>query len=154
MKSNSIKKISIGVAILVTVLVLASVGMGIFAVFYGMSPSDLEIRDDAIKITGMYGETVPYSEIKAIELIYTKPQISRRTNGYAFKSVRKGYFSNAEGEKFKLMVDSPQLPWICITKRNGKKIYYSSKDEENDRIYQSLIQNWPANTSILRLKAN
>lgn len=144
MKSNSIKKISIGVAVIVSIAVIASFGLGFFALFWGMTPSELESKDGNLKISGIYGETIPFSEIKSVELINTKPQILRRTNGYSLGSKMKGYFANSQ-EKFKLFIDQPELPWILITKQNDRKVYYSSSRKNNAEIFEDLIKTLPNN---------
>jgi len=113
--------------------------------FSGMSASTFESKDGELKISGMYGESIPYSEIKSIVLIDKKPQISRRTNGFALGTKKKGYFANSQGEKYKLFIDTPKLPWILITKKNGRKIYYSSSYRDNGEIFEDLINTLPNN---------
>ena len=113
--------------------------------FWGMTPSELESQDGKLKISGIYGETIPYSEIKSIELIDKKPQITRRTNGFALGTKKKGYFANSQGEKFKLFIDRPELPWILITKKNERKVYYSSRRSDNKEIFVDLINTLPNN---------
>ena len=150
MESYPIKKISVGVAVIATVAVIASIGLGLFALFWGMTPGDIESKDGNLKISGIYGESIPHSEIKSVELIYTKPQIKRRTNGYALGSIKKGYFANSQ-EKFKLFIDQPELPWILITKQNDRKIYYSSSRSDNEEIFEDLINTLPNNAYNLSL---
>ncbi|MCE2612330.1 hypothetical protein LVD13_05040 [Flavobacteriaceae bacterium D16] len=146
MESYPNKKIIISIIVIVSLVILTSLGLGLWAVISGTSPSSLESNDGELIISGMYGETIPFSEIKSIELIYKKPLISWRTNGFAMGAKKKGYFANSDGEKFKLFIDTPKLPWILITKQNELKIYYSSNLGDNQRIFEGLIKTLPNNT--------
>ncbi len=91
-----------------------------------------------IEITGSYGEILPKSEIKSIELIEKLPKIVRKTNGFAAGSVRKGYFKTENGEIVKLILNSKWTPIIVITRNNGGKIYYSTENGKNKELVNKL----------------
>ncbi len=100
----------IGLATLVFVI-------GVFA--WGFKENQLLVNAKSIKVTGVYGEKIPFAEIKSITLIHSLPDITIRTNGFAAGKVKKGYFNTREGKNIKLLVYSNNQPFILITKKTG-----------------------------------
>jgi UDP-N-acetyl-D-mannosaminuronic acid transferase (WecB/TagA/CpsF family) len=70
------------------------------------------------------------------------PEISNKLNGFALETIKKGYFKTATQEKVILLINSTKTPLILITKTNGEKIYYSSKDKSNKPIFDALIKTY------------
>jgi hypothetical protein len=83
--------------------------------------------ENEIRITGIYGETIPKSQILKLTSIQELPVIKMKTNGYATGKIRKGYFKTKQGEVIKLILNSDQGPYVYILKQNGKKIYFGPK---------------------------
>ena len=81
----------------------------------------------SLRIGGMYGETIPLSNIESIVLLDTLPRITFRENGFALGRISKGYFRTADKERVKLILNARKPPYILITKTNGRKIYYSAR---------------------------
>lgn len=50
-----------------------------------------------------------------------------KTNGFALGNIHKGYFRTNDGEIIKLIANSDNKTYILITKKSGKKIYFSAK---------------------------
>lgn len=138
MKTFSNKSINKKSKSLIIFTLVASFGLVIFILGWGMANNTLESNNNEIIISGMYGESIPHAEIKSIELINKKPALKWRSNGFALGPYKKGYFKNAEGEKFKLFINSPDFPWILITRKNGPKIYFSSGQSNIEELFQEL----------------
>jgi len=117
-KTNSNNKY-LGVSILILSLVFV-----VILFLAGLKENKWIETDDEIRITGIYGETIPKSEILELTSVQELPEIKMKTNGYATGKIRKGYFKTKQGEVIKLILNSEQGPYILISKRNGKKIYY------------------------------
>lgn len=81
----------------------------------------------SLRIGGMYGETIPLSNIESIVLLDTLPRITFRENGFALGRISKGYFRTADKERVKLILNTKTPPYILITKTNSRKIYYSAR---------------------------
>ncbi|MES2240103.1 MAG: DUF3784 domain-containing protein [Bacteroidota bacterium] len=127
------KKNRIGVYILL--------GISVFIIgFLGrdFQENKLIIYPNSIEIEGTYGEIVPKNKIKSIELVNDKPKIIRRTNGFSLGTIKKGYFKTDKGETVKLILNADNKPYILLTKLDGKKIYYSSKEESNEKLLQKI----------------
>lgn len=52
--------------------------------------------------------------------------------------LKKGYFKTDTDEKVKLILNAENKPYILITKLDGKKIYYSAKEESNEKLFKKI----------------
>ncbi|MGB5243180.1 MAG: DUF3784 domain-containing protein [Lutimonas sp.] len=119
-------------------VILVSLGLVIYLMFEGNQEHDLIITADSVQVKGMYGEQIYFDDIAAVKLLDQLPEISKKSNGFAMGSVRKGYFKTAGNEKVKLLLHGDQLPLIFIQKTDGNKFYFSSKSSDNRSLYQIL----------------
>ncbi len=106
--------------------------------FYSLQDNQIEINDNIVKIKGDYGMDLKTNEIKSIELVNELPEISIKTNGFALQTIKKGNFKTKNGENVKLLINSVKQPIIYITTNTNQKIYYSSKDNSNQKIFDQL----------------
>lgn len=104
----------------------------------GMRESQLSIESGNYWIKGSYGELIKPEEIESVYLVDNVPPIKRRMNGYALGEIRKGWFKTEDGDRVKLIINSNQTPVILITKRNGEKIYFSAKKQNNKDIFREM----------------
>lgn len=132
------KQNKVGLAVLILTIILV---VGLF--MWGSRASKLEIESSGIKISGMYGETIPFSEIAKVETVENIPTIVLRTNGFSLGTVQKGYFRTANGESIKLFLNSAQKPYVLVVKANGSKLYYGANTAENKHIYEELSKVMP-----------
>ncbi len=136
--SKNFKDAKIGVVILIVILI------GVSSIFMlGLRDNRLIISEQAITIKGMYGETLPKSEIKSIETVDSLPKIKIKTTGFALGQISKGYFKTENGEKIKLLLNSHRKPYILFTKKDDKKIYFSTRNKDNLLIYKNLKTQMP-----------
>ena len=126
---------------LIGILIIAIRSVGI-----GYTENDLILKNGQLEITGLYGEEIPLSEIKSIELTDKRPSLRTRINGFSAGNRKKGYFRTNGGEKIKAIINSNVKPWILITKESGDKIYFSSGGKSNKTIYQELKKTLPNKT--------
>lgn len=127
------KKNQIGAYLLMGILVVIIVFLG-----RDLQENKLILNSNSIEFEGSYGETVPLNTIKSIELVPEKPKINRRTNGFSLGTIKKGYFKTDQGETVKLILNGDNKPYILLTKLDGKKIYYSAKEESNEKLFEKI----------------
>ena len=127
------QKNKIGVFVLLGVFIFIIVLFG-----SNLKEDKIILNSDSIEFEGSYGEVVPKNQIKSIELVSDKPKITLRTNGFALGTIKKGYFKTDKGEKVKLILNGDNKPYILLTKSDGKKIYYSAKEESNEQLLQKI----------------
>lgn len=128
---QKLNKVGIGVLIFTLIFVV-----GLF--FLGFKNAPLIIQNDQIQFKGSYGETLHKDDITNIELVEQIPRITMKTNGFALGHINKGYFKIKGGETVKLLLNSDKKPYIKITKKDGKQIFFSSKDQSNQELFETI----------------
>jgi len=111
--------------------------------FYGEKEPVVNISDNQIRIAGMYGLSVDFSDISSISLIEKSVAdlgAGRRTNGYGgFSESLKGHFDSPDLGKVLLFVRSGASPTLWIERESQEDIYLSYKDGEKTKsLYQEL----------------
>lgn len=128
--------------VLITVIALAGVAV---MLVYGEQEPNVMISNDSIRIKGMYGLSITFSEVADIQLIDKSMKeigVGRRTNGYGgFMDTLKGNFkSEALGETL-LFVHANSSPTIKIERKGKKDIYISYEDTERAKmLYNDLMK--------------
>ena len=80
-----------------------------------------------LRIKGMYGLTINYSDIIQLDTISKLPGIRLRTNGYAFAKNLKGNFRLQDKENAKLFIKAGTPPYILIRTKD-LNIYLNTKN--------------------------
>ncbi len=125
--------------------------LGLVAVFviglltYGYLPTKVNVSDNMIKFSGMYGFETSISDIDKVELSDKIPHIKTRTNGFSSGLVKKGFFNLDNFGKTRLLISSNKSPYLIITKNNSDKIIVNFKDKtETKKLFgeiKTLIDN-------------
>jgi hypothetical protein len=125
--------------------------LGLVAVFviglltYGYLPTKVNVSDNMIKFSGMYGFEIGISDIDKVELSDKIPNIKTRTNGFSSGTVKKGFFNLDKFGKTQLLINSNKSPYLIMIKNNSDKIIVNFKDKnETEKIFReikSLIDN-------------
>ena len=137
-KGPNTKRNKIGIYILSGILILIIADLS-----YDLQDNTLVCSAEKIEFQGSYGEVVKQSDIKTIELVNQIPEITRKINGSSLGTITKGYFKTVDGERVKLILNSDKEPYILVTKKDGKKIYFSAKEESNTVIYNKIKKTLP-----------
>lgn len=102
-------------ALRTSVIMAAVVIGGISALlFTGARQPDVTFGDSAMEISGMYGETIPYSDIRSMKLLDDLPEVRYKENGFGFADYAKGRFSVEGHGSSLLFVDTKQSPVLLI----------------------------------------
>ena len=125
--------------------------LGLVAVFviglltYGYLPTKVNVSDNMIKFSGMYGFETSITDIDKVELSDKIPHIKTRTNGFSSGAVKKGFFNLDKFGKTRLLISSNKSPYLIMTKNNSDKIIVNFKDKNvTEKIFReikSLIDN-------------
>ncbi|MEL6670591.1 MAG: DUF3784 domain-containing protein [Bacteroidota bacterium] len=117
-------------ALALGLLVLVMVGLlGLF--FVGNHEGKLDLQQEAITISGLYGVTIPYQRVKEIRMVEALPSLTMKTNGYSLGDVQKGFFRTEEGQRIKLLINARQNPYILIIPDRGTHCYFSGRSIRN-----------------------
>ena len=116
--------------LLAVVIVLVCLTFPTILILSGSHDTVVTTTDTYLKIKGLYGLTVKYSEIKQLDTIADLPGIKARTNGYALGVSYKGNFRLRTNEKAKLFIRLGVSPYIFI-KTDKLNIYLNKKNRDN-----------------------
>lgn len=88
------------------------------------------LNSDGFKIRGVYGMTIPFSEIEDIDTVAALPAISLRTNGYAAGKTLIGNFKLSDESHVKLFVKRGSVPYILIKAKGKVPVYINFKNKQ------------------------
>ncbi len=125
LKENSTKKKK-SATVAIAIFALLAILIPIFLILSSREPAIL-FEDRNVKITGLYGETIPADEIKDAAILENIPAIQLRTNGFSLGTIRKGYFQMEGMGSVKLFLNSPSGPYIRLQTKH-KCIILNFKD--------------------------
>lgn len=89
----------------------------------------VQFDNTGFKIKGVYGLTIPYTDIKKIDTVSAIPRISLRTNGYAFGKTLIGNFKLRDESHVKLFIKQGYAPYLLIKSKGRMPIYINFKDK-------------------------
>jgi len=125
MKKNSPQ--SIMLALIITVLII------IFSMFLIKSIS-VEILEDSIRIKGLYGTEISYTDIEKARKLDSIPFLGLKTNGINLGFMNIGMFTYKELGKVRLFEIKKEKPYVLIVGKTEKIILGLGK-EKNEEIY-------------------
>ena len=125
--------------ILISLLVICIIFVPILFIY--SSDLDVNLQNNKIIISGIYGTEIPLNEIKDVELCKSLPKISRRTNGFSLDEVSLGHFRTSDGKKILLFTHS-RAYYLHITTVDGISYYMSYKDKSvTERLFYIIKKN-------------
>jgi len=125
----------------IVVQILFAVIVVIALVCYFSTETKVAVENRNIQIAGIYGQTIPFDSIDQVSLLDTMPEIVRRTNGYSFLSVKKGYFKTEDGRTVKLFLHSSEAPYLKISDKSGTSVFINYKDSGlTERVYGEIFK--------------
>jgi len=123
---------------LVLILVFAIVFFGVMMHF---RDNVAEICGEKLVIRGMYGLSIPLSEIERIDTVSNLPR-GRRTNGFGIPGTIKGHFRKSDGTRATVFVKTQFSPVIVIEQQNSDRlIYLNFRDSERTKYLYNQLKN-------------
>lgn len=110
--------------IIITFMVFFFIGLLIIS---GLRETVVITTESDIRIMGMYGLTINYSDIIQLDTISKLPRIRLRTNGFAFAKSLKGNFRLQDQEYAKLFIKAGTPPYILIRTKE-LNVYLNFRD--------------------------
>ena len=98
---------------------------------YGYQSIKIDLKEDKFKISGIYGSSINYIDIEAIDTISKMPRIEMRTNGFALGKVCKGYFKLKDIGSASLFINFNVSPFVQLIQKNGNLTYFNLKDHQS-----------------------
>lgn len=107
---------------LILAMIAATAILPVLLVVYGGRDTEITFNDTGFSLNGIYGLTIPYSDILSADTMESLPAIRSRTNGYSSGKILKGHFKLHDHSKALLFIKKGVPPYICI-KSSGVPIY-------------------------------
>lgn len=108
--------------------------------YFGMKEPKVSIDDEKVVFSGMYGEEIPFSNIRNVALTDQLPELKSRNNGFSLGSVKRGYYKTKQKEKVKLLMFDKKAPYLLIEFNSGFRLFYNSKKSDVTLVYQQLAE--------------
>lgn len=124
-------------SVIMTVVVIGGTTV---LLFIGAKQPDVTLGGSAVEISGMYGEEIPYSDIRSAKLLETMPKIHYKENGFGFADYAKGHFSVEGHGSSLLFVDRKQSPILLIETTNRPVFITGVNPEETESWHTELDQ--------------
>lgn len=116
------------IAVVVGLFIITTVGI-VTLIYFSSEPPEYIIQDESLRISGMYGEEIKFSEITDITLEGQMPKIEFKSNGSSIGSKKKGFFKLEGIGRTKLFVDTEIPPYIFINSESGLRIINTNDSE-------------------------
>ena len=135
---SSKKEMTIAAVVLALSLFLV---VGLF--IGGKMENKIEVNDEGLTISGMYGLTIKKGEIDTtyMAMLNELPEIKMRTNGYADGQILKGNFKLKDWGGCKLFIHKIKDPVIVI-RYEGKYIILNLYEQEATKKLYDELQNF------------
>jgi hypothetical protein len=127
------------ITIALLVVVLGGVAVGVTLLIGASSkPAEFNVGTGALEIKCVFGETVKLADIKGLEFVQARPEISSRTFGSAVGDTLRGSFAMADGSAARVFAENAQPPFVHFTV--GTMGYYinCSTADGTKRLYDEL----------------
>jgi len=123
---KDIRKWQVSVIVLIVVSVI---------IYFGYKEPAIEINSDALKLKGLYGVNLSFSQIAEADTISCNemPEIAMRTNGISLFKVHRGTYRTTKDEKIHLNMYNGVSPLIRIVEQDGSVYYINRKNAEETR---------------------
>jgi hypothetical protein len=131
------RKRALLISVIMTIVVIGGTAALLFT---GAKQPDVTFSGSAVEISGMYGEEIPYSDIRSAKLLETMPKIRYKENGFGFADYAKGHFSVEGHGSSLLFVDSKQTPILLIQTTDRPIFITGVNPEETESWYTELDQ--------------
>lgn len=121
-----------------TIGLLLLIFLGIFVV---IKTADASVEGGLLKVKGIYGVSIPISEIREVKKLETLPSLGvRRVNGIGLGPIKIGYFRYNELGSVKLCILKNEAPYILVI-TDEQKILIGLGKEKNEELYNKLKDN-------------
>jgi len=104
----------------------------------GTQPIAVTFENGALTISGLYGQTVPVSEITALQTVDALPAVEARTNGSAMGDSLSGHFRLAGVGAAMLYVDQGKPPFLYLETATQKIYLNLATPAETQALYEAI----------------
>mgnify|MGYP000860380408 CR=1 FL=1 len=124
------------IRLIINIAIIASLAV----LFYlGIRPPHIEVSENYVKISGLYGVELRPADIQKLELRESIPEIEARLNGMdLFGLARRGIFKLKDLGRTRLISFSYAGPFICMYTSNEWVVINFNDPAETEDLYHRL----------------
>lgn len=108
--------------LLILAMVAATIVLPIVLIVLGNRETKVSFTGSEMKLTGVYGLNIAFSDIITADTLQSLPSIKSRTNGYAAGNTLKGHFRLQDQSKVMLFIKKGIPPYIRL-KTSATTVY-------------------------------
>ncbi|WP_053365022.1 DUF3784 domain-containing protein [Bacillus sp. FJAT-27245] len=109
--------------------------------YFGYKEAELIFKKDGFEITGMYGEEIPYGDIRKVELLDKMPKATVKVDGFGMATIAKGKFK-LEGYGTSLLFIRKGIPPYLHIETNNGHLFINSPDPQITRSWKNKLAEW------------
>lgn len=129
-------KILIGFIVISIVALTGFVG---FMLFRGSQAPAITFANSTLAISGLYGQQIPVTDLKTVQLIDTLPKVLSRTNGSAIGDQLGGHFT-LEGIGAAMLYLNRSKPPFIVIETASQKVYLNLATPDETRALYAALQ--------------
>ncbi len=108
---------------------------------YGSQEPQITVKDEYIRVGGMYSSTVHMEDIKEVVLLDSIPRVIRKDNGFDFGNILKGKFNLEYIGKGRLYINNGKPPYVYLKLEKGYVIINFRNGEKTKELYNEIRLN-------------
>jgi hypothetical protein len=116
--------------LLIALALLFSLLPPAIVIITGTRDTKIEFHDSHIKIRGLYGMSLKFSDIDRIDTLNSLPKVIRRTNGILLGKTLRGHFRLADQTDAIFFINMDITPYIHILSKKGD-IYLNFQNQKS-----------------------
>ncbi len=109
---------------------------------YSSQATKVTLDQESLTIQGIYGKTIPWTDIHDVQLINDLPTIEKRTNGSSFNSHLKGHFRTTEHGAVMLFLTTNVSSFIYLETDNHIIFFNTTTTAETTTLFKNIQQSW------------
>ncbi|KON89884.1 hypothetical protein AF332_25735 [Sporosarcina globispora] len=124
--------------IIAIILFIVTLGPLIYLTVSSHKGYEVSLTEDAIHISGMYGDEWDYRDIQSVQLLEEMPEVTWKQNGIGLPTLAQGHFKVTGYGSSLLFIQKDHKPILYI-ELEDKQIFVNSKDPaETQSWYEEL----------------
>lgn len=125
------------VTLVLILMVLSILEFG--PVFYSGSTGKVEVGNSGVLISGMFGTTINFNEIKEVRLDESIPLIKLKTFGYSLGEIRRGKFKLEKIGTGKLFLETNKGPYVYLATDESFIIINFRDETKTKELYEKIM---------------
>lgn len=114
--------------------------ISLLPILYANQKVNINVLENGIKISGIYGRTIDYTDINDISITSKLPKTKEREKGISSNGTMKGVFVDEKQNEIHIYLDRKHASQIIkVQEKDGTHTYFSLETkEQNQNVYEEI----------------